>query len=74
MNSVFGAFMFVQLVSRIANDPAATLLKFFGQRTVSWSSKANHLFAKLALFSHGCTQVRVVVSMTRLFRLPFGST
>ena len=33
MNSVFGALMDVQLLRRMANEPVATLLKVFGQRT-----------------------------------------
>ena len=32
-NSVFGAVRFVQLVSRIVNEPAATVLKIFSQCT-----------------------------------------
>ena len=34
MNNVFGAFIVVQLLSRIANDPDATLVKVLSQRTV----------------------------------------
>ena len=33
MNSVFGALMLAQLVSRIAKEPAATVLKVFSQCT-----------------------------------------
>ena len=33
MNSVVGALKFVQLVSRIAKEPAVTVLKFFSQCT-----------------------------------------